>query len=206
MPSGIEFTYTNILQFASFITPFTLGFFLVMSSIFNQDLKGFVYLGGVLMSSIINILLQNVIRSELPDTAAPSCRLIKFNIFSDTPYNNPNISSSFIAFTIAYLLLPMVYNNQMNYVVVVFLLSLFLIDTISKIMNNCTSLGGALIGSLVGFILGAIWFSFFFSTGNNSLLYFNEFISNNVVCNRPSKQSFKCSVYKNGKLIDQNIT
>ena len=206
MPSGIEFTYTNILQFASFISPFILGFFLVMSSIFNQDLKGFVYLAGVLMSSIINILLQNVIRSEMSDTAAPSCRLIKFNIFTSTPYNNPNISSSFIAFTMAYLLLPMFYNNQMNYVVLVFLLSLFLIDTVSKIMNNCTNLGGALIGSLVGFILGAIWFSFFFSTGNNSLLYFNEFISNNVVCNRPSKQSFKCSVYKNGRLIDSNIT
>ena len=74
MASEIEFTYTNILQFASFISPFILGFFLVMSSIFNQDLKGFVYLAGVLMSSIIfvtsvfitisNLLLLFLIKSN----------------------------------------------------------------------------------------------------------------------------------------------
>ena len=36
-------------------------------------------------------------------------------------------------------------------------------------------------------------------------LYFNELGSNNVVCKRPSEQTFKCSVYKNGELISSNI-
>jgi hypothetical protein len=26
-------------------------------------------------------------------------------------------------------------------------------------------------------------------------------VSNNVVCSRPKKQTFKCAVYKNGELI-----
>ena len=39
----------------------------------------------------------------------------------------------------------------------------------------------------------------------SSLLYFDEFISNNVVCSRPTEQTFRCSVYKNGELISNNI-
>ena len=63
-------TVTNILQFCAFISPFTLGFFLVMSSIFNQDLKGFIYLAGVLLSSMINILLQNIVRNPLREDSS----------------------------------------------------------------------------------------------------------------------------------------
>ena len=34
-----------------------------------------------------------------------------------------------------------------------------------------------------------------------SLLFFNDLTSNNVVCKRPTNQTFKCSVYKNGQVI-----
>ena len=202
---GIEVTATNIFQFISFISPFLLGFFLVVSSIFNQDLKGFIYLAGVLMSSILNILLKNMIKSESSSDAAPICHLMKFDIFSDQNYNNPSISSSFIAFTIAYLLLPMIYHKQMNYTVLVFLITLFIIDTMTKLSNKCTNLAGIFIGSLIGFILGSIWFSLFMANNQEDLLYFSEFISNNTVCSRPSSQTFKCSVYKGGELIDNSI-
>jgi hypothetical protein len=203
--SGIEVTATNIFQFISFISPFLLGFFLVMSSIFNQDLKGFIYLAGVLMSSVLNVLLKNMIRSERSADAAPVCSLLKFNILSDQNYDNPSVSSSFIAFTTAYLLLPMMFNNQMNYVVVVFLLALFIIDTMTKLSNKCTGLVGVFLGSLIGFIFGSIWFSLFMANNQENLLYFSEFVSNNTVCSRPSSQTFKCSVYKGGQLIESGI-
>ena len=41
--------------------------------------------------------------------------------------------------------------------------------------------------------------------GYDSLLYFDELLSNKVACSRPSKQSFKCSVYKGGELISSNV-
>ena len=202
---GIEVTLTNIFQFGAFITPFLLGFFLILSSIFNQDLKGYVYLAGVLISSMINILLRNVIRSGMASDAAPICSLIKFDFLTGDNFNSPNISSSFLAFTLAYLLLPMFYNNQMNYIVLIFLVSLFVLDTITKLTNKCTDITGISVGALVGFIMGAIWFSLFLSGGHSSLLYFNELVSNNTVCSRPSNQTFKCSVYKGGQLISDSI-
>lgn len=204
--SGLQFTLTNLFQFFAFISPFLLGFFLVMSSIFNQDLRGFVYLAGVLMATVINILLLNIIRSESNPKRGPICDLIAINIFEPGgTFDNPNLSSSFIAFTSAYLLLPMIYNKQMNWMVLIFLLILFIIDVFTKISNGCTGGPGVFTGALTGLLLGSLWYSLLQATGNQKLTYFNEFISNNVVCSRPQKQTFKCAVYKNGELIKNNI-
>jgi hypothetical protein len=200
---AIQLTFSNILQLFSAISPLLLGFFLVMSSLFNQDIKGLVYLGGVLLASVINIFLMNMIASKKSPNAAMSCDLISLPIL--TQYNSPAPSSLFIAFTIAYLILPMKYNNQMNYVVLASLLCLYGLDTVTKIQNDCTTFPGSLFGGLVGLIFGAIWFSLFHHSGYDSLLYFDELMSNKVTCSRPSKQTFKCSVYKNGQLISSNI-
>jgi mannose/fructose/N-acetylgalactosamine-specific phosphotransferase system component IIC len=203
---GMQFTLTNLFQFLSFITPFLLGFFLVLSSIFNQDLKGFIYLAGVLIATIINILLLNIIRSESKPSRSPICDLVNFNIFNiGGTFDNPSLSISFIAFTMVYLLLPMIYNKQMNWIVLVFLFLLYFVDAFTSVTNECTQIPGIFVGTITGVILGSLWYSIINVTGNAKLLYFDEFISNNVICSRPSKQTFKCAVYKNGELIKNNI-
>ena len=171
---GLQFTLTNLFQFCAFISPFLLGFFLVMSSIFNQDLRGFVYLAGVLMATVINILLLNIIRSESKSDRSPICDLIGINIFAaGGTFDNPNLSTSFIAFTGAYLLLPMIYNKQMNWMVLLFLIILFIIDVFTKVTNGCTQAPGVFTGVLIGLILGSLWYSLLQATGNEKLTYFN---------------------------------
>jgi hypothetical protein len=203
---GLQLTISNLFQLSAFISPFLLGFFLIMSSIFNKDIKGFIYLAGVLISTIINILLLNIIKHESSSNRDPICDIINFNIFNPGgSFNNPSLSSSFIAFTFIYLILPMVYNNQTNYIVIIFILTLYIINIITKLYNKCTEFGGIALGTLVGLIFGSLWYSLLSVSGNERLLYFNEFISNNVVCERPTQQSFKCAVYKNGELIKNNI-
>ena len=93
----------------------------------------------------------------------------------------------------------------MNWIVVVFLMIVLIVDIFTNLSNRCTAFGGVFVGLITGIILGAGWYSIIKFLGNNELLYFNEFVSNNVVCSRPSKQTFKCSVYKNGELIKNNI-
>tara|TARA_Y100000389_G_scaffold38744_1_gene33127 strand:+ start:17863 stop:18492 length:630 start_codon:yes stop_codon:yes gene_type:complete len=204
--NGLQLTLSNLFQFCAFISPFVLGFFLIMSSIFNQDIKGFIYLAGVLIATIINILLLNIIRSQSDPNRSPICDLIAFNVFAPGgTFDNPNLSSSFIAFTAVYLLLPMIYNKQMNWMVVLFVIILFIIDVFTKTTNGCTQLPGIFTGAITGIIFGTLWYTLLQSTGNQKLTYFNDFITNNVVCSRPQKQSFKCSVYKNGELIKKNI-
>lgn len=197
---AIELTITNIFQFVSALIPLLLIFFMVMISVFNQDLKGMVYLAGVLITSVINIFLLNIIKNKRDEASGPSCSL--FNLpFNMNQYNVPSLNSVLIAFTIAYLFLPMKTTNQMNYVIIAALLSIFVIDAVSKIMNKCTTIAGVIVGLLTGLIFGSIWYILFHSAGFDSLLYFDEVVSNKTYCSRPKKQTFKCSVYKNGELI-----
>ena len=198
----MQFTLTNIFQFISGISPLLLGFFLVMMSIFNQNLKGLIYLSGVLVASVLNLLIMNMIKSPVSPGRSPVCDIVDLP-FGMNVYNSPSLSSMFIAFTIAYLALPMKYNGTANYPVLAALLGLFAMDAISKVSNRCTTSVGTLVGGLFGLAFGCGWYALFKATGHDSLLYFDEVDSNNVICNRPSKQQFKCSVYKNGELIKQ---
>lgn len=201
---AIELTMSNVLQFFSFISPTLLVFFMFMSSLFNQNLKGLIYLAGLLLASLLNIFFMNMIGSGRDENEAFSCSI--FDIPHVSQYNSPYPSSLIIAFTVAYLILPMKYNNQMNYAVLGFLLVLLGIDILTKVQNKCTTYAGSILGGLVGFLLGTIWYIFFHGAGFDSLLYFDELRSDNVVCSKPTKQTFKCSVYKNGELISSNIT
>ena len=200
---AIKLTVSNMIQLASALAPILLGFFLVMLSILNQNVKGIVYLAGVLLASVINMFIMNTMQSPMDKDASLSCNIV------DLPYlmefNSPNPSSVFIAFTFAYLFLPMKFNNQMNFPIICSLAALFAMDGVTKVANSCTSIAGAVLGALVGFLLGSAWYTVFHSVGADDLLYFDEMESNAVVCKRPSKQTFKCSAYKNGKLVSSNI-
>ena len=198
--SPITLTLTNIYNLLSAISPLLLGFFLVVTSIFNQDLKGFVYLAGVLIAVMISLLLQNQIGQQKDPCQSSYCDILESGV-DKFAFNSPALNSVFIAFTIAYLVWPMVSSSQMNYILLIFLLGLFIIDGITKVMNKCTNKSGIVLGGVVGLMLGTAWYIMFHVAGYDSLLYFSDFTSGNVVCSRPSKQTFKCSVYKNGELV-----
>lgn len=200
---AIALTLSNIMQLASWLATLLLVFFFVMLSILNEDFKGIVYIAGILLASALNIPLMNMIGSQRFQDENMTCNLI--DISPITRFNSPAMTSLIIGFTFAYLYLPMSANDQMNYGVIISILVLFLIDAVTRIFGKCTTLTGVVFGGLVGILFGVCWYAIFHSTGADYLLYFDELNSNNVVCTKPSKQTFKCSVYKNGQLISSNI-
>lgn len=202
--AGIQLSFTNIAKFISIIGPFFLTFFMVMLSIFNQDFKGLIYVFGILLLIGFNVLLMNLYKDSIPIKELPyHCNL--FEMTNLTQYSYPNLSSMIISFTLIYLFLPMIFNNQMNFIVLFSLISMLIIDTYGKKYMNCSSYSKSFAGTGFGLIFGAIWYFIILFVFSKKYLYFNELGSNNVVCKRPSKQTFKCSVYKNGKLISSNI-
>lgn len=199
----IELTVTNVLQLMSMLMPFMITFFMLMLSLMNQNVKGIVFIAGALLASFCNIFLKNALQSPNDPNASMTCTLIDIPYLNR--YNSPSSNSLYIAFTFAYLFLPMNYNSQMNYAIISALLILFAIDATAKITNKCTTVGGVVIGALVGFILGSAWYTIFHMVGSDNLLYFEESQSNATRCEMPTKQTFKCSVYKNGQLISSSI-
>ena len=201
--AGIELSFSNVLQLMAALSPILIAFFMLMLSFMNQNVKGIIFIAGAVLATFLNHFLQNMMKSEVDPNASLACNLIDIPLL--TRYNSPSTTSLFIAFTFAYLFLPMKYNNQMNYAVIASLMGLFTLDAVSKVTNKCTTVGGAVLGALAGFVMGAMWYTLFHAVGADDLLYFDEMDSNAVRCERPSKQTFKCSVYKNGKLVASNI-
>jgi hypothetical protein len=50
---ALQLTFSNIVQLFSVFAPLFLGTFLVLVSVFNQNIKGLIYLGGVLIASTL---------------------------------------------------------------------------------------------------------------------------------------------------------
>jgi len=199
---AMQLSFSNLLQFFAAISPILLTFCLVMLSIFNSDIKGMVYLGGILIASLINLLILNTLKVKSSTLIPPYCNLVEFP-FNLNEYVSPAFNSMFISFTLAYLYMPMKFISGINYPVVLFISGLLVLDAATKIMGGCTTFGGVALGSLIGFVLGILWFITFYATNHKDLLFFNLEPSNNVVCSRPKKQTFKCKIYKNGELIGE---
>ena len=197
---GMAFTFSNFFQLISSMSSFLLVFFMVMISFFNSDAKGMIYLGFLMTSSILNILLMNARKSSPNPDRSRFCNIIDFP-WNPNNYNSPDYNSMVIMFTLAYLMLPMFYNKQINYGAVMFIIILFAFNYITQLTFLCCKGFDMVFGGLIGIIMGGVSAGILKISGGEKFLYFSELSSNNTVCERPSKQTFRCSVFKNGKII-----
>ena len=90
----------------------------------------------------------------------------------------PSYNSVVIAFTIAYLIGPMMMNNSINYLLIIFLFMILVIDS-SQNINNCTN-GIVVFGILLGMIIGGFYVMILDAAGYKELLYNDDFVSNKL--------------------------
>lgn len=199
---AMSFTFSNILQFFSAISSILLAFFMIMISLFNQDVKAIIYLAGAFIAYIFNVAgLKPALGNKIiPESRNPVCDIV------DIPVNNkfdgPNANSVFIGFTLMYLTIPMFENNEINFPLMIGILTLFGMDAIYKLTNSCTTSFGIIIGGLVGGLIGVGYYYLLTNFGLRDYTYFSKIGSNNTeTCSMPNKQTFKCAVYKNGELL-----
>ena len=169
-----------------------------MLSLFNLNLKGIMYLSGVMLATFLNYILGFAWAGEEKIVPPAMCNLLEGPWTSHT---DPSSSTLYLAFTLVYLFMPMYFNNQMNIYLLTTLLVILGIDMITKIQNSCTSTMGAILGMVLGGAMGLIWYALFKSSGFDKLLYFEEFQSNKPYCSKPSKQKFKCRNTKSGEIV-----
>ena len=201
--SGVTFNMANLMKYFTMMGPFLLTFFMIMLSIFNSNPKGFIYLLGVGILLIIISLFQNVIKYD-PKNYGPVSAICKVFAFPDPfgLYSIPQFSSSLYAFTFIYLIAPMIQNSIFNIPFLVTLLVIGTVDAIVKTNSNFTTGLGIVLGAVFGIFWGFLYYSILNLYGSSQLLYYDDYLSNKVACSRPEKQKFKCSVYKNGELIN----
>ena len=182
------------------LAPFILVCFFTLSSIFNQDFKGFIYLAGVLMSAFFCMMVSKTFGFQRPDNYPEVCNFLLLDTTNDT-FNLP-LGTNMLTFTFAYLAYGMQVNDvvKQNAFTYLFFLILLGLDTLWNYSYSCYSAGQLVFSAILGMFGGFIWGGMLNSSKAKHLLYFSA-LSGKDVCSRPSKQTFKCEVYKNGKKI-----
>lgn len=190
------------------LAPFVLASFFTLASIFNQDFKGFIYLVGLLFSSFITMLaakLPFISNLTRPTDAPEICNVLTIgqtDSLSDLP-----LGQSAINYTFAYLWYSMIHSDLVgqNIPTLVFFPLLIIFDFVWNFNNSCYSFFQLATSAGVGGLIGWLWAYIISTSKSPSLMYFSS-LTNEDVCSRPTKSTFKCNVYKNGKLISKNIS
>lgn len=194
----MELSITTLLYLFFRLSPFIIVSYFAVSSIFNQDIKGLIYLAGLLISSFIVILLSNLFNSSFSNANMnPNqlCNLITIGgagSLSKIPLGN-----SMLCYTFAYLTYVIVYYHIELYNLPTLILFpvLILSDIIWNLKNSCYPIQSILAAIIIGGGVGVGWANTIQSIGKPDLFYLNVG-SDQSVCRRPSKQLFKCT-YKN---------
>lgn len=194
---AMSLTGKNLFLFLSYISPFLLAFTLIFLGFINsQPLKPLMYLGCLLSTMAVVVFFLKFDSTTTP-SLNPMCGIFKF---LDDEFYRPTISTYFITFTLFYCLLPMIMSGNTNYYLIALITFLLVSDTTTKFSYGCVNINGVFLSVVTGILLGTMTALGIYNM-DPELLFFGDKSSNNVVCNKPSKKTFKCSVYKNGQLL-----
>ena len=189
----------NIVVFLSFFSPMILATSITSMSFIFQNFKGLIYLGFLIGCCVVRSYVYMMAGSNPIVNDRTICTSIQYS-----KYGNPTFSAFVFAFTIMYLSFPMFSNSAVNYWVFTSLLTYFFADIFIKIYKKCViQMGDLFLNVLLGAASAALIVTLMYAGGSGKYLFFNEVSSNKEVCYQPSKQTFKCSVFKDGTLVSE---
>jgi hypothetical protein len=203
LPSKTIFTQPlDSMLFLSFFSPIIISLIMIFMSFIFQNFKGFIFLGFRIAATLLrNTLLYAFFTDSSKSVSAldlPSiCNTVQYS-----KYGNSTFSAFVFAFTIMYILYPMIANGETNYWVISSLLIYFVIDIVIKFQKKCiVSFGELFFNVFMGGLLSGLIIMLMYAGGSSKYLFYNEMVKNGETCSMPSKQTFKCQVYKNGELV-----
>lgn len=198
---------TNVALLVTFYAPIIiLVAVLTMAFAFQQVQKGVIFLVFSIVTAFFRDLLLSTFQSD-PNISKTDdiCSMIQYTYGS---YGNSTFTMFFIAFSTIYICTPMIINNQINYAILAGFLFYYILDVGIRYKLHCiTKIVDVFFNTVLGCIVGILIVAFFYISNTQDLfLFFNEINSTKDMCSMPTKQTFKCSVYKNGELIGMTNT
>ena len=201
----------NIINSLSFYAPIIICVSIVAFSMFTATMeKAMVFFVWIFLITFIRIIIFKGLSSDngLLTELDPRCLTGLTEIFipRDVTY-----STYILTFTMMYFITPMIMVskqnniNAINYGVLAFFIGYIALDLFIKNSLKCVSglFSSLVIGNVLGgMCLGAVIAGLIMYGSNmKSYLYINEVNTNKEVCTMPSKQQFRCNVYKDGTLV-----
>ena len=190
----VESNLPNYVKLMVLISPFFMVSLLVVLSIINSDIKGFVYLAGVLFLFLICYGVQSLLKGN---THEKSCSLWNISLFKF-----PSFISALYTFTITYMLYPMITNQTFNFPLIVIFLIIYISDVVIRKVMGCSDYIMFIFGSAIGVLYAFMFITIIGQSPNpENLLYYNDFVSNKLACSVPSQQQFKCNFVQKGQIF-----
>jgi hypothetical protein len=166
--------------------PILLPMYFIISSIFSQDIKGVIYLAGLLFTCLISFMTGNMNHfSDLPQDADPKCYQVSLG--DSKSLSNIPLSQTIYAYTFFYLIYIIGSKNSQhlwrrNWFTVIFLATIMFSDMVWNYINHCYKTLGIFISFFIGSVCGVLWGYIISASGAVNLQYFNG-LSNEIVCN-----------------------
>ena len=189
------------------LIPFILVCFFVLSSIFNKDLVGLIYLCGLLVACFFNIMIGGIFPKG---DSNEICDLITIN--NNLLFANLPIGITIISYTYFYLLYIIIaYDLIYNYMTTIVIFPLFLLsDILWNIQNRCFNILNIFLSLAIGAGVGIGW-SAFLDYGKIKNFHFIQIDNSSRkghTCGVLKDDKLTCTIYKNGdKLgnLDPNL-
>jgi len=182
------------------LSPFIIVSYFTLQSILNQDLKGVIYLVGLIVTSFIVYLIASMLPEEPVSKNSNDLMKVKctqLTIGSGNPISQLPLSQTVFGYTLTYLSYFIGVNNLQSQNIPIFILFPVLIlgDIFWSTTNSCSSPKYLLISLIISSIVGLLWAMLIESTGVGGFAYLTG-IANKDVCSRPTKSLYKCRSIK----------
>ena len=198
----MELNIINILYMFFRLAPFIIVTYFTMQSVFNQDMKGVMYLIGLIVTSVATVILGNILPTEkdLMSSEYSKIKCTQLTLGNGAPISKLPLSQTVFGYTLSYLTYFISVNNLMTQNVATFIIFPVMIfaDIFWSTSNKCSSPKYLLISLIIGALCGALWAMIIDATDMPNLAYMSG-ISNKEVCSKPSKSLYRCRAVNGAK-------
>lgn len=187
----------SIMYIGFRLAPFILISFFVLSSLFNSDIRGIIFLGMLLLNCFITISIGTAIpKDEFGGDNANNPNMIcnSLTLTTGGPLSYLPLNVNILTFTLAYLAYIIgKYDLANSNIPTLTVFPIFILYQIYwSWQNGCNTILYSFVSLILGGGLGALFSYAIDSTGLFELQYFNG-IQNQEVCKRASNVTYRCS-------------
>lgn len=201
--SGINIDLASALfAFSPIIVPASI---LLFSAYSMSMSKGLLYLFFLIVFSGFRVLLYWLLQGDGKSVAPDLPAICSAGSF--LPYDKSTYSIYILTFSMAYLLMPMLMADNVNYLIILFFTVYIAYILLFNTLKSCyTSLVDTLVNLVGGYGLGSLIAFLIYISPMKNFLFLNELASTREICSQPKQQTFRCSLFRNGELVSSSLT
>lgn len=174
------------------MAPFFIVSFFTLSSIFNHDFRGLVYLVGLVLSSVLCIIIGKVLPNPWNGKSIETrMKCSALTLGKTEPLSNLPLSQNVFGYTLAYLTYFIATNKlaDKNIPMFVFMSMVVLADMYWNALNSCTDVKYLGLSLLIGGGVGVGW-AVFIENNAPTVAYYSGV--DKAQCDQPSKALYRC--------------